>query len=195
AAGARTRPDRHGARRSLYRDLRHRLSDRAHREHLSGGQDVRADRDARPPRCDAHGAAAPPREIRRALDRGIARRLGWGAGKGKNGKRAMSNRYRSIGLIALAAGGVAITDAAIRGAAAQSCGAMRKINIGVSVAPPNVVHTSPHVTKELGFFAKRCIEPNIIQFEGGASATASAAAVQRSAIVTVSDVATRLRLK
>ena len=31
AAGARARPDRHGARRSLYRDLRHRLSDRAHR--------------------------------------------------------------------------------------------------------------------------------------------------------------------
>ena len=46
--------------------------------------------------------------------------------------------------------------------------AMRKINIGVSVAPPNVVHTSPYVAKELGFFAKRCIDPNIIQFEGGA---------------------------
>ena len=46
---------------------------------------------------------------------------------------------------------------------------MRKINIGVSVAPPNVVHTSPYVAKELGFFAKRCIEPNIIQFEGGQS--------------------------
>ena len=45
---------------------------------------------------------------------------------------------------------------------------MRKINIGVSVAPPNVVHTSPYVAKELGFFAKRCIDANIIQFEGGA---------------------------
>jgi len=97
--------------------------------------------------------------------------------------------YRSICLIALAAGGVAIADAATRGAAAQNCSAMRKINIAVSVAPPNVVHTSPHVAKELGFFAKRCIEPNIIQFEGGASATASAAAAQGSAIVSVSDVA------
>src|SRR2546430_9581116 len=97
--------------------------------------------------------------------------------------------YRSICLIALAAGGVAIADAAPRGAAAQTCSAMRKINIGVSVAPPNVVHTSPHVAKELGFFTKRCIEPNIIQFEGGASATASAAAAQGSAIVSVSDVA------
>src|SRR5256886_7186775 len=97
--------------------------------------------------------------------------------------------YRSICLIALAAGGVAIADAATRGAAAQTCSAMRKINIGVSVAPPNVVHTSPYVAKELGFFAKRCIEPNIIQFEGGQSATANAAAAQGSAIVSVSDVA------
>jgi len=67
--------------------------------------------------------------------------------------------YRSICLIALVAGGVAIADAAARGAAAQNCSVVRKINIGVSVAPPNVVHTSPQVAKELGFFAKRCIEP------------------------------------
>src|SRR3989441_1457711 len=101
----------------------------------------------------------------------------------------MSNGYRSISLVALAALALAIVDAASRGAAAQSCSAMRKINIGVSVAPPNVVHTSPYVAKELGFFAKRCIEPNIIQFEGGQSATANAAAAQGSAIVSVSDVA------
>jgi NitT/TauT family transport system substrate-binding protein len=101
----------------------------------------------------------------------------------------MSNGYRSISLVALAALALAIVDAASRGARAQSCSAMRKINIGVSVAPPNVVHTSPYVAKELGFFAKRCIEPNIIQFEGGQSATANAAAAQGSAIVSVSDVA------
>jgi NitT/TauT family transport system substrate-binding protein len=101
----------------------------------------------------------------------------------------MSNGYRSISLVALAAFALAIADAASRGAAAQSCSAMRKINIGVSVAPPNVVHTSPYVAKELGFFTKRCIEPNIIQFEGGQSATANAAAAQGSAIVSVSDVA------
>src|SRR5512132_2102140 len=94
----------------------------------------------------------------------------------------MSNGYRSISLVALAALALAIVDAASRGAGAQSCSAMRKINIGVSVAPPNVA-------KELGFFAKRCIEPNIIQFEGGQSATANAAAAQGSAIVSVSDVA------
>ena len=33
-------------------------------------------------------------------------------------------------------------------AAAQNCPTMRKINIGVSVAPPNVVHTSPYVAKD-----------------------------------------------
>src|SRR5437870_8000070 len=104
-------------------------------------------------------------------------------------KSHMSNGYRSISLVALAALALAIVDAASRGAAAQTCNAMRKINIGVSVAPPNVVHTSPYVAKELGFFATRCIEPTIIQFEGGASATASAAAAQGSAIVSVNDVA------
>src|SRR5713226_10032799 len=108
-------------------------------------------------------------------------------------KYAMS--YRLLCLLPLVAGGVAIADAATRGAAAQNCSAMRKINIGVSVAPPNVVHTSPYVAKELGFFAKRCIEPNIIQFEGGQSATSAAAATQGSAIVSVSDVAIGRGLK
>ena len=54
---------------------------------------------------------------------------------------------------------------------APNCPTMRKINVGVSVAPPNVVHTSPYVAKELGFFAKRCIDANIVQFEGGQSQT------------------------
>ncbi len=66
---------------------------------------------------------------------------------------------------------------------------MRKINIGVSVAPPNVVHTSPYVAKELGLFAKRCIDANIIQFDGGGSPAAKAAAAQGTALVVVSDVA------
>jgi NitT/TauT family transport system substrate-binding protein len=66
---------------------------------------------------------------------------------------------------------------------------MRKINVGVSVAPPNVVHTSPYVAKALGFFQKRCVDANIVQFEGGQSQTANVAAAQGSAIVSVSDVA------
>ena len=59
------------------------------------------------------------------------------------------------------------------------CTTMRKINIGVSVSPPNVVHTSVYVAKELGYFAKRCIDANIVQFEGGQSATSAAAAATR----------------
>jgi ABC-type nitrate/sulfonate/bicarbonate transport system substrate-binding protein len=78
-------------------------------------------------------------------------------------------------------------EAAAQGA--PNCPAMRKINVGVSVAPPNVVHTSPYVAKALGFFAKRCIDANIIQFEGGQSQTANVAAAQGSAIISVSDVA------
>ncbi len=80
-------------------------------------------------------------------------------------------------------------DAQMHDASAQACPAMRKINIGVSSAPPNVVHTTPYVAKELGLFAKRCIDANILQFEGGQSPTATAAVAQGSAIAAVSDVA------
>jgi ABC-type nitrate/sulfonate/bicarbonate transport system substrate-binding protein len=74
-------------------------------------------------------------------------------------------------------------------AAAQStCATMRKINIGVSVAPPNVVHTSPFVAQELGYFAKHCIDADIIQFDGGDSPAAKAAAAQGTALVSVSAV-------
>ena len=96
--------------------------------------------------------------------------------------------YRPIWPIALAIA-IAMVDAQVQGASAQSCAAMRKINVGVSVAPPNVVHTSPYVAKAFGFFAKRCVDANIIQFEGGQSQTANVAAVQGSALVSVSDVA------
>ena len=69
-----------------------------------------------------------------------------------------------------------------------NCPTMRKINIGVSVAPPNVVHTAPYVAKDLGYFAKRCIDANIIQFDGGGSAASAAAAAQGTAMVSVGDV-------
>ena len=79
--------------------------------------------------------------------------------------------------------------------AQPNCPAMRKINIGVSVAPPNVVHTSPYVAKALGYFEKRCIDANIVQFEGGQSQTSAVAAAQGSAIVSVSDVSIGRGLK
>jgi ABC-type nitrate/sulfonate/bicarbonate transport system substrate-binding protein len=63
------------------------------------------------------------------------------------------------------------------------------------VAPPNVVHTSPYVAKALGYFEKRCIDANIVQFEGGQSQTANVAAAQGSAIISVSDVSIGRGLK
>src|SRR6185503_16040998 len=99
---------------------------------------------------------------------------------------------RAISLLTL----VALTGfSATATAQPANCPTMRKINIGVSVAPPKVVHTSPYVAKALGFFAKRCIDANIVQFEGGQSQTANVAAAQGTAIVSVSDVAIGRGLK
>jgi ABC-type nitrate/sulfonate/bicarbonate transport system substrate-binding protein len=92
-----------------------------------------------------------------------------------------------IGLLMLA-GCLLFVDAGLT-AADAACSAMRKINIGVSVAPPNVVHTSPYVAKELGYFAKHCIDATIIQFEGGSSPAAKAAAAQGTALVSVTPIA------
>ena len=90
---------------------------------------------------------------------------------------------------------VAAVAIAAAAQAAPNCPTMRKINVGVSVAPPNVVHTSPYVAKALGFFAKRCIDANIVQFEGGQSQTSAVAAAQGTAIVSVSDVSIGRGLK
>ena len=80
-------------------------------------------------------------------------------------------------------------------ASAQNCPAMRKINVGVAVAPPNVVHTAPYVAKALGLFAKHCVEANIIQFDGGAAGTSVTAVAQGSAISNLPDVAIARGLK
>ena len=93
----------------------------------------------------------------------------------------------------LFAGAIATTGAIAQ--PAPDCPAMRTINVGVSVSPPNVVHTTPYVAKALGYFAKRCIDANIVQFEGGQSQTANVAAAQGSAIISVSDVSIGRGLK
>jgi NitT/TauT family transport system substrate-binding protein len=108
-------------------------------------------------------------------------------GRDKHGHDGSWMRMSAITAVAAAA--ITLAQASAHDAAAQSCVAMRRINVGVAVAPPNVVHTSAYVAKELGFFAKRCIAPTIVQFEGGQSATSNAAAAQGSAIISVSDVA------
>jgi len=99
----------------------------------------------------------------------------------------MAIRIHPLGTVLLAVGCMAAGEAAAQGA--PGCVAMRKINVGVSVAPPNVVHTSPYIAKALGLFQRRCVDANIIQFEGGQSQTANVAVAQGSAIVSVSDVA------
>jgi NitT/TauT family transport system substrate-binding protein len=104
----------------------------------------------------------------------------------------LTRSTRRLALLALA-GALLGGDAWAQGA--PNCTTMRKINVGVSVAPPNVVHTTPYVAKELGLFAKRCIDANIVQFEGGQSQTANVAAAQGSAIVSVSDVSIGRGLK
>ncbi len=90
----------------------------------------------------------------------------------------------------LAASCAFLLVAGLNPAAAADCkNGLRKINIGVSVTPPNVVHTTPFVAKELGFFAKHCIDATIIQFEGGGSPAAKAAIAQGTAIANLSDIA------
>src|SRR6516164_10634639 len=89
----------------------------------------------------------------------------------------------------------AIVVALATPALAQNCGTPRRINIGVAVAPPNVVHTAPYVAKALGFFAKRCIDANIIQFDGGLAGTSVTAVGQGTAISTLPDTAIAQGLK
>jgi ABC-type nitrate/sulfonate/bicarbonate transport system substrate-binding protein len=95
-----------------------------------------------------------------------------------------------------AIGAAALLSALTAPAFAQTCsGPLRKINIGVAVAPPNVVHTAPYIAKALGFFAKRCIDANIIQFDGGLAGTSVTAVGQGTAISTLPDTAIAQGLK
>jgi NitT/TauT family transport system substrate-binding protein len=88
-----------------------------------------------------------------------------------------------------------VTAGLISPATAQTCPAMRRINVGVAVAPPNVVHTAPYVAKALGFFARHCVDANIIQFDGGAAGTSVTAVAQGTAISNLPDVAIARGLK
>src|SRR5215470_3953487 len=83
-------------------------------------------------------------------------------------RKAMSDIFtpcalRCVTIATLLAGSLMATGAAAQNAGCP--GPMRKINVGVSVSPPNVVHTTIYVAKELGLFAKHCIDANVIQFD------------------------------
>jgi NitT/TauT family transport system substrate-binding protein len=75
------------------------------------------------------------------------------------------------------------------------CKEMRKIKIGVSVSPPNVVHTPIYVARDLGIFKNRCIDAEIVEFEGGSSAANLAAVAQGAAIATINATAIAQGLK
>src|SRR5574342_610428 len=75
------------------------------------------------------------------------------------------------------------------------CKEMRKVKFGVSVAPANVVNTPIYVARALGIFAKYCIDAEIVEFEGGASAANLAAVAQGQALATINTVAIAQGLK
>jgi NitT/TauT family transport system substrate-binding protein len=65
---------------------------------------------------------------------------------------------------------------------------LRKFRISVSSVPPNVVHTTAYVAKDLGIFQKYCIDATIVPFEGGASVAAISSLQQGNTVATVTDV-------
>jgi NitT/TauT family transport system substrate-binding protein len=60
---------------------------------------------------------------------------------------------------------------------------------------PNVVHTSPYVAKALGYFQKRCIDANIVEFNGGTTGSIVAAIQQGTAIGNLTDISIARGLK
>ena len=58
------------------------------------------------------------------------------------------------------------------------CNEVHKVQLSTSVIPPRTVHIPPYVARDLGLFAKRCIDVEIVQFDGGGSATAMTALQQ-----------------
>jgi NitT/TauT family transport system substrate-binding protein len=86
--------------------------------------------------------------------------------------------------------------ASAQNAAAPNCPkGMRKLDIGIAVSPPNVVHTTPYVAKALGYFQKRCIDANIVEFNGGTVGTIVAAIQQGTTIGNLTDIAIARGLK
>jgi NitT/TauT family transport system substrate-binding protein len=91
---------------------------------------------------------------------------------------------------------LAISYAAFAAEPAKApCKEMRKVKLGISVSPPNVVHTPIYVARALGIFARHCIDAEIVEFEGGASAANLAAVVQGQAIATINATAIAQGLK
>lgn len=109
---------------------------------------------------------------------------------------AATSAPAAAGKPAAAASPQAFTAGAAPAQAASTCsGQLRKVTIGVAVAPPNVVHTSPFVARALGLFAKHCVDANIVQFEGGLSQTSLTAVAQGAAMGPLNEAAIGAGLK
>ncbi len=98
-------------------------------------------------------------------------------------------------MVALAALGLSSNADPAAAQAKAPCKEMRKIKFGISVSPPNVVHTPIYVARSLGIFSKYCIDAEIVEFEGGASAANLAAVTQGQALATINAVAIAQGLK
>ena len=80
-----------------------------------------------------------------------------------------------LGLITAACGGGSTTAPAATSAAPASGSAAPKaavcpaqsVKIAVPVTPPNVVHLSPYVAQELGYFKDENLTVELVRFEGG----------------------------
>jgi len=91
--------------------------------------------------------------------------------------------------VALIFSAVVFNDAPVAAQAKPACKEMRKVKLGVSVSPPNVVHTPVYVARTLGIFSKNCIDAEIVEFEGGSSAANLAAVAQGQAVATINATA------
>jgi len=107
--------------------------------------------------------------------------------------------YAMVGRLALVIAlmlSVIVSSGAPAAAQAKAvCKEMRKVKLGVSVSPPNVVHTPVYVARTLGIFASHCIDAEIVEFEGGASAANLAAVTQGQALATINATAIAQGLK
>src|SRR5260370_24737941 len=77
----------------------------------------------------------------------------------QEGNQAMLKCWTSLLSLATVCAAFGSGDALAQNA--PNCTTIRKINIGVSVAPPNVVHPSPYIAKELAFFAPPLIDHHL----------------------------------
>lgn len=90
---------------------------------------------------------------------------------------------------------VVASAASVAAQTKPACKEMRKVKLGVSVSPPNVVHTPVYVARTLGIFSKHCIDAEIVEFEGGSSAANLAAVAQGQAVATINATAIAQGLK